>query len=143
MTSFLHVTCGPYGLLFDIDRVVEVGEASTDAFAPDGRCLWREQQLPLVDLSLLLGGKHGVRPQRLVLDNLPGSDRPLVMLVVDGIESIRECDDRDRIRMPWMNQTLSRFFGSGWLDRETRRCLLEVRLPMDIDSLSEGARSNE
>lgn len=143
MTSFLHVTCGPYGLLFDIDRVVEVGEAPASAFALDGRCLWREQQLPLVDLSLLLGGKHGERPQRLVLDNLAGSDHTLVMLVVDGIESIRECDDRDRIRMPWMNQTLSRFFGGGWLDRETRRCLFEVRLPLDIDSLSEGMPCNE
>lgn len=142
MSSFLHVSCGPYDLLFDIDRVVEVGEASSDAFSPDGRCLWREQQLPLVDLSLLLSGKHGSRPQRLVLDNLPGSDRPLLMLVVDGIESIRECDDSDRIRMPWMNQSLSRFFGGGWLDRETHRCLLEVRLPLDVDSLSVEGRSS-
>lgn len=142
MTSFLHVTCGPYGLLFDIDRVVEVGEADA-ACTPDGRCLWRDQQLPLVDLSLLLGGKHGARPQRLVVDNHAGSDRDRVMIVVDGIVSIRECDERDRIEMPWMNQALSRFFGGGWMDRDTRRCLMEVRLPLDVDSLSAKERCDD
>lgn len=134
MSSYLQVCCGPYDLLFDIARVVEVGEAPAAAAVSADYCVWRDRQLPVLDFSALLAGQRGARPQCLVLENAPaGASQPLLVMV-DHIASIRECDSRQHIDMPWVNARLARVFAGGWLDGQTRRCLLQVRLPVDVES---------
>lgn len=129
MNTCLHVTCGPYHLLFDIARVMEVGDVPATATHATHRH-WREQNLPVVDLRTRLGiAARGAR-QQLVVEDDAGGDALLTMVDVDSIVGIRDCGDEDRIELPPLHAALEQLIDGGWLDRTSGTCLLHVRLPL-------------
>ncbi|MFP5384270.1 MAG: chemotaxis protein CheW [Gammaproteobacteria bacterium] len=125
MNTCLHVTCGPYHLLFDIARVMEVGDVPATATHATHRH-WREKNLPVIDLRARLGiTVRGARQQLVVED-----DAALTMVDVDSIVGIRDCGDEDRIELPPLHAELEQLIDGGWLDRASGTCLLHVRLPL-------------
>lgn len=138
MSEWLQVCCGPYGLLFELSRVIEVGDAPVDVLAGGDRCVWRDQQLPLLNLSLALSGRCAARPQCLVLENDTSTTVARVLVIVDSIVSIREGDSRRSIDVPWVNSKLASCFAGAWFETASKRCLFQVRLPLDIASLAGG-----
>lgn len=148
MNSCLHVTCGPYHLLFDVARVMEVGDVPATATHATHRH-WREQNLPVVDLRARLGlAARGARQQVVVEDHDshargPGHDpaqATLAMVDVDTIVGIRDCSDEDRIELPPLNDELERLIDGGWLDRDSGTCLLHVRLPLAAAQTADTAQ---
>lgn len=132
MNSCLHVTCGPYHLLFDVARVMEVGDVPATATHATHRH-WREQNLPVVDLRARLGLPTRGTRQQVVLEDDGGAGHEragLAMVDVDRIVGIRDCSDEDRIELPPLNDDLERLVDGGWLDRASGTCLLHVRLPL-------------
>lgn len=130
MSSFLQASCGPYGLLFDVAHVLEVGDAPAGGVIRAGYCVWRERQMKVLDFSSLLVGRHSLRPQCLLLEAVDAESAKVWLVVVDSIAGIRDCDEKKRIQMPWLNERLNAFFAGGWLDVQTQQCLLQVRLPL-------------
>lgn len=129
MNTCLHVTCGPYHLLFDIARVMEVGDVPATGALASHR-YWREKNLPVINLRERLGlAAQGVR-QQLVVDEATTGESTLAMVDVDRIVGIREFGDEDRVEVPPLHDALEDLVDGGWLDRDSGTCLLHIRLPI-------------
>jgi chemotaxis signal transduction protein len=126
MNSFLHVTCGPWDLLFDIGHVLEVADVPA-AFARASHRPWRERNLPVVDLAARLGQPGRRARQQLVLEN---ADDDQVVVDVENIVGLRDCRPEDAIELPALDARLEHIVDGGWLDRASGTCLLRVRLPL-------------
>lgn len=130
MTTCLQVTCGPYDLLFDLARVVEVGDSPAQMAVASGVCAWRDTQLPLIDLARRLGDANAGRAQHVVLEDIEGDAAQMVMIRVGGVVGIRELNPVDMAVLPEISDAFGRFVDAVWLDRDSHRCLLHVRLPL-------------
>ena len=139
MNTCLHVTCGPYHLLFDISRVMEVGDVPVTATHATHRH-WREKNLPVIDLRARLGLTAQGTRQQLVVEDDCGRDGALSMIDVDHIVGIRDCGDEDRIELPPLHAELEQLIDGGWLDRDSGTCLLHVRLPLTATQPADTAQ---
>lgn len=125
MKDYLHLRCGACELLLDVDCVEAVGFISDDARRDSaGHRLWREQSLPVLDLTVALG-MAGTSRQQLVLRD--GANHCIVE--VGEVLDMRKVDAADWRDFSAVTSEAERFFDRA-LATADGRCLLRLRLPL-------------
>ena len=126
--KYLLCRCRNYALLIPADRVEEVAPA-TGATA-SGYREWRDQGLPVVDLSALLGVPPGEPRHHIVCRNTGGADAILTVLEVDRAEELREHEETDFLAFPSVTSFVAQCFDGAVPEPGTGHCLYRLRLPL-------------
>ncbi len=127
MTSYLHLHAGHYDLLIDIARVREVLvlDDATVVGNGDSHRAWRDEILPVRDLTATLGGPPRRRPAAVVLDDGLGGH---VFLEVDGIGRVMAMEDRQFQPLPPLTGPAEAAFDGFTMAGGLGRGMLRLRL---------------
>lgn len=126
MSQYLHVRCGPYGLLLALRHVVEVGDAAGGGGAWRA---WRGHNLRVTDLCARLGVAATPRRQQVVA----GDDGDRQLLEVDHVEGLREFDEASFAALDGFSAPLARLADAVVRDPLTGGCLLRLRHPVAVE----------
>lgn len=124
MKEYLHLRCGACELLVDaacVEAVDFIADAQRDS---SGRRLWREQALPVLDLTVALG-MAGPSRQQLVMNDAGQH----CIVEVEEILDLRRVDSSEWRHFAPVTPEAQRFF-DGALPLPDGRSLLRLRQPL-------------
>lgn len=126
MSQYLHVRCGPYGILLDLRHVVEVGDAGTVVDGTGWRA-WRERNLRVTDLCAHLGLAAASRRQQVVVSDTDGFS----IIDVEHVEGLREFAEACFLPLDGLGAALERLADAVVPGSQAGGCLLRLRHPVD------------
>lgn len=124
MKDYLHLRCGACELLIDaacVEAVDFISDAQRDS---SGRRLWRDETLPVLDLTVALG-MAGPSRQQLVI----GDAGQHCIVEVEEILDLRRVEFSEWRQFAPVTPEAQRFF-DGALPLADGRCLLRLRQPL-------------
>lgn len=126
MKNYLHLRCGACELLIDalcVEAVDFIAEAQRDS---SGRRLWRDEALPVLDLTVALG-MAGPSRQQVVIS--AGECGRRCIMEVEEILDLRRVEANEWRHFAPVTPEAQRFF-DGALPLADGRCLLRLRQPL-------------
>lgn len=124
MNQYLHLRCGTVELLLQIDCVQEVG-ATGNTHGMHALRLWRQQQLPVLDIVGLLK-QHAQREHQIVIEE----NGRLSILDVESILGMISATEQEFHPFTQVTADVARCFDKA-LIKPDGRCLLRLRQPLD------------
>lgn len=132
MKDYLHLRCGACELLIDAASVEAVDFIADTPRDSSGRRLWREEALPVLDLTVTLG-MAGPSRQQLVLNAGAAAGHSEVgarhIVDVEEILDLRRVQDSEWRSFAPVTPEAQRFFDAA-LPLPDGRCLLRLRWPL-------------
>lgn len=137
MTTYLHIANGAFGLLVDIDRVLEVSDiAVRDAAGTAGLRNWREQNLPVINLGAQLGLPGAFARQQVILRDDAAGDAAYA-LDVERVVELVDIDDRRLQPVNDISAGLTRLIDAA-VPAAGGHCLLRLRIPFAWSDEGQG-----
>lgn len=134
MTTYLHISDGPFGLLVAIDRVLEIADLGGQN-AASGLRTWRNRNLRVVDLGARLGATKPRARQQIVLRDFTGksegdseSSEDAFALDVERVMDLLELDDQQLQPLGDISEAQSALVDAAW-PQAGGACLLRLRTP--------------
>ncbi|MDQ8038714.1 MAG: chemotaxis protein CheW [Pedobacter sp.] len=126
MKEYLHLRCGSCELLMDAACVEAVDFINDTQRDSSGRRLWRDEALPVLDLTVALG-MTGASRQQIVIS--AGECGRRCIMEVEEILDLRRVDASEWRHFAPVTPEAQRFF-DGALSLPDGRCLLRLRQPL-------------
>lgn len=133
MSLFLQAQCGSTRMLIEVDRVLEVCDASAQyqPVAGSGHITWRDQVIGVVNMPLYLGlPEIPVRRLVVVESGLPDPAFRFLALAVESSESLLSLEVGEMADTLDHCHELATVFSAICSPTDSTECLLRLRFPL-------------
>lgn len=133
MNNYLLCRCADYRLLLDARQVDEVEEVWQSTAS--GHRQWREEKLPVIDLSEVLGLQPETPRHQIICRETLDEKAKRFILEVDQAMDLCHYEARDFTRFPPVSPFVAECFDGAVPDPETGICTYRLRLPPPLKGI--------
>ena len=142
MNSYLNFTCGNYELLLSAEYILEVGHIAdisrnehsgdkpTNKKTNELHRIWRDRNLPVVNLGAYLQlSLPGSNYQLVTCDSISENESVMTILDVEKIVGLLEINEGDFIDLATPSKSLEQFADKSYIHPVSNKCLLRMSYP--------------